>query len=76
MLYTICKAKNEIALNEQTPKFDPKNWEIIESAKCRSNATTKTWESVFCPIYQKLGERFAGERYRLWYFKENEMANS
>jgi len=76
MLYTICKAKNKIASNEQNPIFNPQNWEVLESVKCRSNATTKTWESVFYPIYQKLGERYAGERYRLWNFKENEMANS
>jgi hypothetical protein len=76
MLYVVCKAKNEIALNEQNPKYDPQNWEVLETAKCRSNATIKTWESVFCPIYQKLSERFAGEHYRLWNFKDSEIMNS
>jgi hypothetical protein len=73
MLYIVCKAKNEIALNEQNPKFDPENWEILESVKCRSNATTKTWEHAFYPIYQKFGKKYAGKHYRLWNFKKDEI---
>jgi hypothetical protein len=76
MVYIVCKAKNEIALNEEAPKYNPNNWEILESAKCRSNATTKTWESVFYPIYQKLGKKYAGKNYRLWNFKEEEIIKS
>ena len=74
MLYIVCKAKNSIALNEQKPKYNPNNWEIIESVKCRKNATTKTWESAFYPVYQKLRKRYAGENYRLWNFKQDEIS--
>lgn len=73
MLYFVCKAKNEFAMNEHEPKFNFENWEIIETANCRKNATVKTWESVFYPIYQKLSALYTPEKYRLWNFKASEI---
>jgi hypothetical protein len=73
MLYYVCKAKNDMARNEHEPQFNPDNWEIITTANCRSNATTKTWHSVFYPIYEKLRELYGTEGYRLWNFKECEI---
>lgn len=72
MVYTICKAKNEIARYEHNPKFNPENWEVLETVKCRKNASLKTYHSVFYPIYEKYRKEFI-ENYRLWNFKENEI---
>lgn len=76
MLYFICKAKNKIAMNEQEPKFNSENWEIIETANCRKNATQKTWELVFYPIYQRLRELYGSEQYRLWNFKMTDVQSN
>jgi hypothetical protein len=71
MIYTICKAKNKIASNEEAPIFNYENWEIIRVVKCRKNATKKTWDSIFSPIYQELVEKFKDEGYgvRFWHFE-------
>ena len=74
MLYIICKAKNEIAMNEQKPEFNPKNWEVLETVKCRKNASLKTYHLIFSPINEKYRKEFI-ENYRLWNFKENEIKN-
>jgi len=78
MLYVICKAKNKIASNERTPKYNPENWEIIETVKCRKNATMKTYDSIFVPVYQRLipnghGYNSEQEHIRLWNFKEEDI---
>lgn len=74
MLYVICKARNKIAMNEHNPKFNPENWEILETARCRKNASLKTYDSVFIPIYEKYRKKFI-KNYRLWNFKANEITN-
>ena len=72
MLYIVCKAKNEIAMNEQEPKFNSENWEILEKVKCRKNATIKTYHSIFGSIYEKYNKEFI-DNYRIWNFKESEI---
>lgn len=78
MLYVICKSKNKIAGNEEIPKFNNENWEILETVKCRKNASRKVYDLIFCPVYQRLAKNEVeqGQRlYRLWNFKEEEVFN-
>jgi hypothetical protein len=72
MLYIICKAKNEVAMNEHNPVFNTENWEVLETVQCRKNASMKTYNSIFSPIYQRL-TRDKHECIRLWNFKEEEI---
>ena len=72
MVYTMCKAKTDKAMNDHAPTFDPEHWEVIEDVICRKNASRKAWELAFQPVYEKLGERYRcdGYRYRLWNFEK------
>lgn len=76
MLYVICKAKNEISNNEENPKFNSENWEVLETVKCRKNATMKMYNSIFSPIYQRLSKELGNNSQnfiRIWNFKEEEI---
>ena len=72
MIYVICKAKNEIASNEQIVKYNPENWEIIETVKCRKNASYDARNNIFSPIYQRLSKE-QPTHIRLWDFTEEEI---
>lgn len=75
MLYVVCKAKNDTARNEAQPIYNPENWEIIKFVKCRKNASYKTFNSIFSPLYQQLSKESEGkpQRLRWWHFKDSEV---
>jgi hypothetical protein len=73
MIYMVCVAKNEIAMNEKEPVFNSDNWEFVESFKCRSNASPKTFDSAYQPVFKRIKEKHENEDFRLWYFKQYEV---
>ena len=73
MNYLICIAKNDQARNEQNPKYDPDNWQIMKLVKCRVNASDKTIREKFIPHFKAITDRYGRINTRLWYFTEQEI---
>jgi len=75
MLYAVCKAKNKDAQNEEFPKYSSDNWEVKTLVRCRKNASLKTFEKAFLPVFQKITqeEQEEGQKIRLWRFEASEI---